>query len=103
MAYLLIKRIQKLLACGCAGKCCTVIERTSKSTEVEIAFWSPVKCYSQAVHQVDDIWCVMAHVFAEWLVCQKITSFYGIIKMDVWRITLTFDVDRTIDPTLCAD
>ena len=69
MAYLFVECIQKLLACSCTGECSAVIERSSKSTKIKIAFRSSIESYSDPVHQVDDIRFMMAHNFAKRLVC----------------------------------
>ena len=101
-AYLLIERVQKLLAGGGAGKRSAVEQRSAETAEVEQAFRRAVKRNAHAIEQIDDAGRSIAHALDRRLVGEEVAAVNGVVKMLPGGIAFALQVLGCIDATLSA-
>ena len=102
-AYLLIQRIQKLLAgCG-AGEGGAVVERSAEATKIKQALRSTIEWHTHAIEQIDDCGRGVAHRFHGRLVGEEIPAINRVVKVLPGRVALALQIFRGVNSTLRAD
>ncbi len=100
---LLIKRIEKLLAGGGAGKSRAMVQRAAEATKIEQAFRRAIEGNAHAVEQVNDGGRSLTHGLHRRLVGQEVTAVNGVVKVLPCGVAFALQVFRGVDTALCAD
>ena len=102
-AHLLVERVEKLLAGGCAGESGAVVKCAAETAEVEQALRGAVEGHAHAIEQIDDGGRGLAHQFDRGLVGEEITAVDGVVEVLVGGVALALEVFGGVDAALCAD
>ena len=71
---------------------------------IEKPFLSPVKGYSETIHQIDDLGSPVSHFLDGWLVLQKIAAVHGGVEVLPLRIAkLSRLIIAAVDATLSTN
>src|SRR5699024_7237512 len=81
---LLIKGVQKLLACCRTGECRPVVQRSAETPEIKQPFRCPVEHDTHAVEQMYDFRSCFRHCLDRRLVGKEVTAVNRIIKVNCW-------------------
>ena len=101
-ANLLIERVEKLLAGGCAGERSAVVKRATEATEIEQPFRGAIEGHAHAVQQVDNGRARFAHGLDRGLVGQEVAAVYGVVKVLPASVAFAFEVFGRVDAALRA-
>jgi hypothetical protein len=101
-AYLLVERVQQLLAGGCAGEGGAVEERAAEAAEVQQALRRAVEGHAHAVEQVDDGRPLLTHLLHRRLVCEEVAAVDGVVEVGPGRVALALEVLGGVDAALRA-
>ena len=102
-AYLLVQRVEKLLACRGAGKCGAMVERAAKAAKIEQSFRRPVESDAHAIEQIDDRRRSFAHGFHWRLIGKEVAAIDRVVKVLPRRVAFTFEVLGGVDAALGAN
>jgi hypothetical protein len=102
-ADLLVERVEKLLAGGCAGEGGAVVERAAEAAEVEQALGGAIEGHAHAVEQVDDGRRGFAHGFDGGLVGEEVAAVDGVVEVLVGGVALALEVFGGVDAALGAN
>ncbi len=102
-ADLLVERVEKLLACGCAGERGAIVERAPEAAEIEQALGSAIEGNAHAVEQIDDARSGVAHGLNRRLVGEEVSTVDRVVEMLPGGIAFAFKVLGGVDATLRAN
>ncbi|CDN41770.1 hypothetical protein BN871_AL_00170 [Paenibacillus sp. P22] len=101
-AYLLVQRVQQLLARRRAGERRAVVLRAAEAAEVQQAFRRAAEHDAHPVHQVDDAGGRFAHRLDRRLVGEEVASVDGIVEVLPWGVPFALCIDGAVDAALRA-